>query len=63
VTAVKGRRGRLKRVWGVPILLAMLGLAGLVLALVGDGVLDTLSYLSLAVPLVVILWAVARRTR
>jgi hypothetical protein len=60
---MKRQPGRFKRVWGAPILLGLLGLGGLVAALMGDGLLDALSYLSLAVPLVVIVWAVARRTR
>jgi hypothetical protein len=63
VSSVKRQPGRFKRVWGAPILLGVLGLAGLISALMGDGLMDALSYLSLAVPLVVIVWAVARRAR
>ena len=63
MSSVRGKPGRFRRVWGAPIALGVLGLAGLVAALVGDGLLDALSYLSLAVPLVVIIRAVARRTR
>lgn len=56
-------RPRFRRLWGAPIVLGVLGLAGLVSALLGDGAMDAVSYLLLAVPLAVIVWAIARRTR
>ncbi len=57
------RAGRFRRVWGAPIALGVLSLAGLIAALLGDGVLDAGSYLALSVPLAVIVWYWARRTR
>ena len=63
MSAAKPKRGRFRRLWGAPIVLALLSLAGLIAALIGDGLYDAASYLSLAVPLVVIWWYIARRTR
>ncbi|MFD1143305.1 hypothetical protein ACFQ4C_19410 [Larkinella insperata] len=48
------------RVWTVPIILAILSLVGLIAALVGDGLLDFVSWLTLGIPLVVIGWFVYR---
>jgi uncharacterized membrane protein len=45
---------RTLRVFGIPALLAVTSGAGLVSALVGDGVWDTLSWFALSAPLVVI---------
>jgi hypothetical protein len=56
-------RGRFRKVWGAPVLLGAMGLIGLISALVGDGVMDAVSYLLLAVPVAVIAWHVAKRTR
>ncbi|MGE0666876.1 MAG: hypothetical protein AB7O49_10005 [Sphingomonadales bacterium] len=56
-------RGRFRKVWGAPLVLGVLGLVGLVAALIGDGALDAVSYLLLTVQLVVIAWYIARRTR
>lgn len=56
-------QGRFRRVWGAPILLGVMGLVGLISALIGDGAMDAVSYLLLAVPVVVIAWHVAKRTR
>lgn len=63
MSAVRKPQPRFRRLWGAPIVLAVLGLVGLIAALVGDGVMDAVSYLLLAVPLAVIVWAIARRTR
>ncbi len=63
MSAVRKPKPHFKRLWGAPIVLAVLGLVGLIAALIGDGVLDAVSYLLLAVPLAVIVWAIARRTR
>lgn len=51
------------QVWGVPIVLGVLGSIGLVSALVGDGFYDVASWATLGLPVAVIIWAVARRTR
>ena len=63
MSSVKKQQGRFKKVWGAPIVLGVLSLAGLIAALVGDGLLDALSYLSLAVPLAVMVWYIVQRTR
>lgn len=58
--AVNGtsRRARLslREVFGVPLAIAFLSAIGLVSALLGDDVWDVLSWLTLAVPIVIILW-------
>ena len=51
----------LRRIWEVPLLLAVLSVAGLVSALVGDDLWDALSWVTLAVPLVVAAWAIWMR--
>jgi hypothetical protein len=47
-------RSTLRHVFGMPILLAAISLVGLLVALLGDGLWDALSWLSLAIPLAVI---------
>jgi hypothetical protein len=49
------------RLWGAPLLLAVLSLAGLLIGLLGDGVWDWLSAALLAVPVVVGAWFGLRR--
>ncbi|HEY8957016.1 hypothetical protein [Chitinophaga sp.] len=41
--------------WGKPLLIALLSLAGLIAALVGDGVWDIFSWVALALPLIIII--------
>ena len=48
--------------WGKPILLGILTLIGLVSALLGDGIWDTVSACALAAPVLVGLWYGLRRT-
>lgn len=56
--------GRLWPVWAAPAVLALLTTVGLVAALVGDGVWDMVSAVTLAIPLVVAgRFAVPRRKR
>jgi hypothetical protein len=52
-----------RRVFGVPLLLALLGAVGLLSALLGDDVWDALSWLTLGLPLAVILWFWGRPSR
>ncbi|MFT5535536.1 MAG: hypothetical protein ACI8WM_003487 [Burkholderiaceae bacterium] len=52
---------RLMRLWGWPLLLALLTTAGLFMALVGDGWWDTLSTLALGIPLLIGSWHALRR--
>lgn len=55
--------GQFLRVFGAPLALAVLSLIGLLSALIGDGAFDTLSWLTLAAPIAVIGWFLARRDR
>jgi hypothetical protein len=51
------RRGKtVGQVFWVPTLLALISIVGLLSALLGDGLFDLLSWLTLAVPIVVALW-------
>lgn len=43
------------KLWGMPILLSLLSVFGLVAALNGDGIWDLLGWLSLSVPLFLII--------
>lgn len=55
--------GSLARVFAAPAAIAAVSLVGLVSALLGDGLRDWISWAALAVPLIVIAWALkARRT-
>jgi hypothetical protein len=42
------------RLWGMPLLIAVISLGGLLSALVGDGIWDVLSWAALALPLVLL---------
>jgi hypothetical protein len=43
---------RFRRLWGMPLLLALCTIIGLISALVGDGIWDVLSWFLLSAPLV-----------
>ncbi|AFT69324.1 Putative membrane protein [Alloalcanivorax dieselolei B5] len=49
------------RIFAVPVLIAVISLIGLVAALLGDGVLDVMSWVGLAMPVVMIGWAMVKR--
>jgi hypothetical protein len=49
-----GRRS-LRQVFAAPLVLAVLGIVGLISALVGDDIWDMLSWVTLALPVVAIL--------
>lgn len=51
------------QIFGVPILLAIVTAAGLLSALLGDGVWNALSWLALGIPLLVIAWYAGRSAR
>ena len=55
-------RRTLWQVFRAPLLLALLSVVGLVAALVGDGLLDLLSWLTLGSTLLVIAWYWSRRS-
>jgi len=49
------------RVFGVPALIALVTLIGLVAALVGDGALDGVGWIGVGVPVAAAIWAVLAR--
>jgi hypothetical protein len=52
------------RMWGAPIVLAILTIVGLISALVGDGVWDHVSAIALGVPVLLCVWfGLRRRTK
>ncbi len=51
------------RVFGIPLLIAIVSLIGLLSALIGDGLWDALSWAALALPLATILWHWAKARR
>jgi hypothetical protein len=56
--------GPFVRMWGAPIVLAILTVIGLISALVGDGVWDHVSAVALGVPVLLCLWfGLPRRTK
>ncbi|HET6223908.1 MAG TPA: hypothetical protein VFE11_17155 [Dongiaceae bacterium] len=57
------QRRSVRRVFAIPLLLAVLSAIGLLSALLGDNFWDALSWLGLGVPVAVILWFVARPER
>lgn len=57
----QARRHGLWRVFRWPLLIGLASAAGLVSALVGDGVWDAVSWATLSLPLVVGLWFAWRR--
>jgi hypothetical protein len=56
----RARARPLSRIFAVPLLLGGLSGFGLVAALVGDGAWDIAGWLTLAVPVVVVGWCLAR---
>ncbi len=57
------RRRGLRAIFAVPLLLALVSIAGLVVALTGDGWRDAVAWAALAIPVFAVGWAMkARRT-
>lgn len=56
------RRG-LRAIFAIPLLLALASVAGLVIALTGDGLRDAASWIALAVPVLAVGWAMRARGR
>jgi len=44
------------KLWGMPILLGILSMVGLISALLEDGVWDALSWLALGIPCLLMVW-------
>ncbi|WP_121119217.1 hypothetical protein [Croceibacterium ferulae] len=55
------RKGDLLQVFGIPLLLAICSLVGLVSALTGDGWRDIVAWIALAVPVLAVGRAIQRR--
>tara|TARA_Y100000815_G_scaffold205836_1_gene189656 strand:+ start:1419 stop:1601 length:183 start_codon:yes stop_codon:yes gene_type:complete len=55
-------RKNLWQIFRAPLLLALLSIVGLVAALIGDGLLDLVSWLTLGSTLLVIAWYWSRRS-
>lgn len=52
-----------RKIFAIPLLLAIVSIVGLVVALTGDGVRDAASWAALAIPVFAVGWAMrARRT-
>lgn len=49
------------KIWGMPLLLGLMSIAGLITALVGDDVWDVFSWLTLGIPLVIIGWFLIKK--
>lgn len=56
------RNSLFAKVYGPVAFLAVLSLIGLLAALLGDGILDALSWVTLGIPLGVIAWCFTRPT-
>lgn len=57
------KRGGLRAIFAVPLLLAVASLVGLVVALTGDGLRDAAAWAALSIPVLAVGWAMrARRT-
>ena len=54
--AVRRKRFNVRQIFLAPLVLAVVTIAGLIFALVGDGMWDAVSWLALAVPLAVTAW-------
>lgn len=48
-------------IFAVPSLLALVSIAGLVVALTGDGLRDAVSWAALAIPVLAVVWAMKAR--
>ncbi|WP_260581846.1 hypothetical protein [Sphingopyxis sp. PET50] len=55
------RRRGLRAVFAIPLLLALASIAGLIVALTGDGVRDAASWIALAIPVFAVGWAMKTR--
>ena len=58
---MKPRQSNFWKVFGVPMGIGLLSAAGLLAALLGDGVWDSLSWVGLGVPAAIGAWALGKR--
>lgn len=53
----------LRKIFAIPLLLALLSVAGLIVALTGDGWRDGASWAALGIPVLAVAWAMKVRRR
>lgn len=51
------------QIFAAPTLIALLSLVGLLAALLGNGVFDVVSWIGLAIPVAMVIWAMKTRRR
>ncbi|TZF84101.1 hypothetical protein FW774_11720 [Pedobacter sp. BS3] len=49
------------KVWGIPVILAILSIFGLLSALIGDNFWDVLSWVTLGIPVAVMAWFLIKK--
>ena len=59
---MKPRQSSFWRVFGVPVVIGLLGATGLFAALLGDGAWDSLSWLGLGVPALLGIYGLLKKT-
>ncbi len=55
------RRQSLRAIFGIPLVIGLASIIGLVSALTGDGPRDALSWIALAIPVAAVGWAMRMR--
>jgi hypothetical protein len=57
----RARQHGLRAIFAIPLLLAIASLAGLIVALTGDGLRDAASWIALGIPVLAVIWAMRVR--
>lgn len=57
----RARQHSLRAIFAIPLLLAAASIAGLVIALTGDGLRDAASWAALGIPVLAVVWAMRTR--
>ena len=57
------RPANLRAIFAIPLAIAAISVAGLIVALTGDGLRDAASWVALGVPLLAVGWAMKARRR
>ena len=55
------KAGSLRAIFALPVALALVSIVGLVVALTGDGLRDVAAWAALAIPVLVVGWAMRNR--
>lgn len=61
MTRGPGSHWAIRSTWALPILIGLLSVVGLVSALTGDGLPDIIAWITLAVPVAAVGWAMRMR--